>query len=517
MTAISRYSAGCLAAGRRVILMHEKSSFENDLGRYMDAGFPIIYICSYEEDKVDCYISKVAGKREIIEWNGANGFVDKNAKVAEDWTLEKTLTFFNKNAEELERKIFVIKDTDKMMDSDKVVALLKEMARKIRNGTDATVIIVSPIIKIPENLKKYVTVMGLDLPDENEIRTIVDRFVTENDIDVFSELIDEMADAFKGLTEFEIEDLLCLAIAEDGELTKKSLKLIFDQKKQMVLKEGILEMIPIKESLDDIGGLEVLKDWLKIKAGIFKNISSAKKFGVSMPKGVLIAGIPGCGKSLSAKAAGKLFDVPLLRLDMGSMMGKYVGDSESNMRKAIKLAEAMAPCVLWVDELEKAFAGIGASGSGGEVINRLFGIFLTWMQEKTSATFVVATANDISRLPSEFMRKGRFDEIFYVPLPNNEERKKIFEIHLNKRREDDVKKIDIDALVSKTEGYSGADIEGVVCESIENVFVRGSAQISTEDILECIENTHCLSEIKKEDIDKMKRSYEENKFKKASR
>jgi hypothetical protein len=212
--------------------MREKSSFENDLGRYMDAHFPIIYICSYEEDKVDCYISKVAGKREIIEWNGVNGFVDKNAKVAEDWTLERTLAFFNKNAEELERKIFVIKDTDKMMDSDKVVALLKEMARKIRNGTDATVIIVSPVIKIPENLKKYVTVMGLDLPDEDEIRTIVDRFVTENDIDVFPGLIDGMANAFKGLTEFEIEDLLRLAIAEDGELTKKSLKLIFEKYQQ---------------------------------------------------------------------------------------------------------------------------------------------------------------------------------------------------------------------------------------------------------------------------------------------
>jgi SpoVK/Ycf46/Vps4 family AAA+-type ATPase len=285
----------------------------------------------------------------------------------------------------------------------------------------------------------------------------------------------------------------------------------------MVLKEGILEMIPIKESLNDIGGLEMLKEWLKIKAGVFKDISNAKKFGVAMPKGVLIAGVPGCGKSLSAKAAGKLFDVPLLRLDMGSLMGKYVGDSESNMRKAIKLAEAMAPCILWVDELEKAFAGIGGSGGGGEVINRLFGIFLTWMQEKSSATFVVATANDISKLPPELMRKGRFDEIFYVSLPNEEERKKIFEIHLNKRRKDDVGNIDIDELVSMTEGYSGADIEGVVCESIENVFVNGNPCVKTEDILECIENTHCLSEIMKDQIEQMSQLYEDRKFKKASR
>jgi SpoVK/Ycf46/Vps4 family AAA+-type ATPase len=202
---------------------------------------------------------------------------------------------------------------------------------------------------------------------------------------------------------------------------------------------------------------------------------------------------------------------------MGSLMGKYVGDSESNMRKAIKLAEAMAPCILWVDELEKAFAGIGGSGGGGEVINRLFGIFLTWMQEKTSATFVVATANDISKLPPELMRKGRFDEIFYVSLPKDEERKKIFEIHLNKRRKDDVGNIDIDKLVSRTEGYSGADIEGVVCESIENVFVQGNHHVTTQDILECIKNTHCLSEIMKDQIEQMSQLYEDRKFKKASR
>jgi hypothetical protein len=209
--------------------MNEKSTFENDLGRYMDAGFPIIYICSYEEDKVDSYISKVAGRKEIIEWNGSSGLVDVKAKVTQDWTLEKTLAFF-KDVDELEKKIIVIKDADKMMDSEKVAALLKEIARKIRNGIDSTVIIVSPIIKIPENLKKYVTIMELELPDEDEIRTIINRFVTENEIGVFPGLIDEMANAFKGLTEFEIDDLLRLALAEDGELTEKSLKLILAKK-----------------------------------------------------------------------------------------------------------------------------------------------------------------------------------------------------------------------------------------------------------------------------------------------
>lgn len=236
-----------------------------------------------------------------------------------------------------------------------------------------------------------------------------------------------------------------------------------------------------------------------------------------MPKGVLIAGVPGFGKSLSAKAAGKLFDVPLLRLDMGRLMGKYVGESEENMQRAIQLAEAISPCVLWVDELEKAFAGIGSGGSGGEVTTRLFGAFLTWMQEKTSSTFVVATANDITKLPPELMRKGRFDEIFYVSLPKDEERKMIFEIHISKRRKQDVSSIDIDKLVSKTKGYSGADIEGVVSESVEVAFVKKASALTTEEILNCIENTHSLSEIMKDELDKMMRTYEDRKFKKASR
>jgi SpoVK/Ycf46/Vps4 family AAA+-type ATPase len=221
-------------------------------------------------------------------------------------------------------------------------------------------------------------------------------------------------------------------VAEDGELNKKALKLIFDQKQQMIMKAGVLEMVKPADSIEDIGGLENLIEWLKYKEKVFKNIKKAEEFGVALPKGVLIAGLPGCGKSLTAKAAGNLFNVPLLRLDMGRLMGRYVGESEENMRKAIRLADAISPCVLWVDELEKAFAGIG--GGGSEVTTRLFGTFLTWMQEKTSPVFVLATANKINDLPPELLRKGRFDEIFYVDFPNDEERKKIFEIHIGKRR-----------------------------------------------------------------------------------
>ena len=292
--------------------------------------------------------------------------------------------------------------------------------------------------------------------------------------------------------------------------------MIFEQKQQVIQKSGILEMVPLNEGLDDIGGLESLKSWLQRKQKIFKNIRKAKQFGVSVPKGVLIAGMPGCGKSLNAKAAAKLFGVPLLRLDMGRLMGKYVGESEANMRKAIMLAEAISPCVLWIDELEKSFAGIGGEGTSNDISTRLFGTFLTWLQEKDSMAFVVATANNIEKLPPELLRKGRFDEIFYVGFPNDEERKKIFSIHINKRRPNDLKYINLDVLVKKTNGYSGADIEGVVRDGVEEAFAKGKNCVDTNDIILAINNTHSLSEIMKDSLDIISKIYHERKFKNAS-
>lgn len=506
---------------------------KENLAKYIDAGFPILYICTYEEAKTDREILHVADNKKILEWNGADGLVDFRTKVSKnigrDHSLGAVLSFL-KNDRELDRTLLVIKDADGLLTSEgmfgqteaeRVIALLKEIARRIRKeegGIDATVIIVSSVIRIPHSLEKLVTILELELPDEEEIKSIIGKFIEDNKLQPLpTEFQDDMITAFKGLSESEIKDLLNLAVAQDGRLTEKTLRLIFEQKQQIILKAGVLEMIPLKESIEDIGGLENLKEWIRNKAKVFGNLKDALKFGVTMPKGVLIAGVPGCGKSLSAKAAGKLFDVPLLRLDMGRLMGKYVGESEENMRKAIRLAEAISPCVLWVDELEKAFAGIGSGGSGGEVTTRLFGAFLTWMQEKTSAAFVVATANDITKLPPELLRKGRFDEIFYVPLPNKEERRKIFEIHLKKRQKWENQEIEMDKLVSATEGYSGADIEGVVSESIENVFIEGNKQLKTEDILKCIRNTHSLSEIMKEPLEQMAKLYEDRKFKKASR
>ena len=401
------------------------------------------------------------------------------------------------------------------LDDPKVITCLKEIALQISKGLDSSVIIVSSVLKLPKELEKFITILEMDFPTQEEISRQIVSFADEQGVPIDKNLLEDMSMAFKGLTEFEVENILASALAVDGTFTRQDLNLILAQKRQMIMKSGILEMIPIKERPEDIGGLENLKAWLTRKAKVYQSINKAIAFGVNMPKGVMIAGVPGCGKSLCAKVTAQMFNVPLLRLDMGKIMGKYVGESEENMRRAIALAEAISPCILWIDELEKAFAGV--NGTGSEVTVRLFGTFLTWMQEKTSSSFVVATANDITKLPPELMRKGRFDEIFYVGLPNAEERRKIFEIHISKRRKEDLNSIDINSLIPLTEGYSGADVEGVVIDAVENAFVDGSETLTTQYISDAIKNTHSLSEIMKDSLTNLSKEYENRHFKSASK
>lgn len=499
-------------------------TLKENLSRYLDAGFPILYINTFEEANVEEIIKEVVDKHTIATWSKARGYGEYSSETKE-WLVPTSKDMFQtlisvlnskvSNIKDMNCSLFVIKDAHIELEDSDTIAAIKEIAVKISSGIESCVIFISPVVKVPVELEKYITILEPDYLDYNGICKIINDFSKEYKIPIIDKLIEDMAIAFKGLSEFEIKNILALAYTDDGSLSKKDLGLIFEQKKQMILKSGILEMIPLKESIDDIGGLENLKDWLKRKAKVIKNINSAEKFGVDMPKGVLIAGVPGCGKSLCAKAAAKLFNVPLLRLDMGKLMGKYLGESEANLRKAINLAEAISPCVLWVDELEKAFAGIGGDG-GHEVTTRLFGSFLTWMQEKTSGAFVVATANDITKLPPELLRKGRFDEIFYVGLPKDDERSTIFKIHIGKRRKEDLKNIKIDELVAKTKGYSGADIEGVVREAVEYAFAEEKEHLSTEDILNAIKDTNSLSVIMKDSLDKMAKEYEARKLKNAS-
>ena len=500
----------------------EELTFEQKLERYHDAGFPIIYIKSFEEDKTDGVLRKVLGNTCCFEWNGTQRVKNLSSGNFYKNSLEQYLTDIIDSGitDELpDGSILILKDIHHYLEDPVIVSMLKHICLRIVEELSITILMVSPIVVIPKEIEKFITIIEPSFPTEKEIESLIDSFAQEQGLDVTTDMKEEMALALKGLTDFEVKSILRSAMARDGSLSREDLELIHTQKQQMIQKSGILEMIYQKEKMEDIGGLEILKEWLTRKTKVYKEFHKAKAFGVDMPKGVLIAGMPGCGKSLTAKVTAQLFDVPLLRLDIGKIMGKYVGESEENMHRAIALAEAISPCVLWVDELEKAFAGIGSGGDGHEVTIRLFGTFLTWMQEKTGPVFVIATANNITKLPPELLRKGRFDEIFYVALPNLEERKKIFTIHIQKRSNgrNDLQKIDLQKLVDKTSGYSGADIEGVVKEAVEHAFVEDKPGLTTEYLLKAIENTHSLSEIMKDELDKMAKIYKDRKFKSASK
>lgn len=495
-------------------------SFKQQLTRYMDAAFPIILVHSFEDEKVQAAVRDVFVGRAFLEWNVRGIFDLEDNSALPELSLAEALEFFLKDTSNLDSKLLFIKGFENYSHEAAVSERLKILAQLINSGAipDFTVVIISPVIDVPTSLEHFVTILSLEPLSNDEIKSVILRFISDYDLPSPNlSFLEELVSLFKGLHETDIKSVLGLALSADGELNHSDLSLVFDQKQQLIKKTAILDLVPNPDSIDNLGGLDILKDWLKRKALVVKNISQARQFGVDTPKGVLICGMPGCGKSLTAKATATLFGFPLIRLDMGKLMGKYVGESEANMRRAINLAEASSPCVLWIDELEKAFAGIGTQGTASEVTTRLFGHFLTWLQEKDSLAFVVATANNISILPPELLRKGRFDEIFYVDLPNEQERSKIFEIHIKKRRPNDFANIDIKALVEKTKGYSGADIEGIVKDAVETAFSNHQTALSTNDLVRAIKETHSLSEVMKDSIDKLSKLYKDLKFKSASK
>lgn len=494
------------------------------LQQYLDAGYPILYIHSFEEIKTDSIIRSAVNQRKAIEWNGADGLVDFDTKLANSLENEFTdpETALCELREDiysnLDRHLLILKDILPYLENPRIIAQIKQICHEIEKGLETTIIIVAPLIVIPKELEKFITILEMPYLSEDEISAQIQRFADDYKEFMNEQLRERMSIAFKGLSEFEIENLLASSLATHGEFCEQNLSLILEQKRQMMLKSNILEMIPVKENPEDIGGLNQMKTWLQQKAMVFQQIKKAKEYGVKMPKGVLIVGVPGCGKSLTAKVTAKMFDVPLLRLDIGKIMGKYLGESESNLREAIKLAEAISPCVLWVDELEKGFAG--ANGDGHEVTVRLFGSLLTWLQEKESPVFVIATANDVSKLPQELLRKGRFDEIFYVDLPNQMEREEILRIHMKKHRPQDCEndQIDFGQLAAKMDkGYSGADLESVIVETIERCFVAQKDSVTTSDIQATIVNICPIKKmIGQEKIDELLDYYRQHSFKAAT-
>ncbi len=496
-----------------------KRSTVNILASYIDALHSIIYINHFDFKVIDDAIAHIGENVKCVEFNNALGLVDfKTKSPMQECDLEQFLKLTMDDGFEQDT-FLVLKDIHGELNNPKIIALLKRIAENnlYNDSYNATIFILSEITVIPRELENYITVFDIPLPITSEILSIINDFILDMDIVVEQETINDITLSFKGLNEFQIRQILNLAYQDGGCIDQDDKLLILKEKEQFIKKSGMLEIVNFTENIDDIGGLENLKEWLARKAKVFANLDRAIKFGVDVPKGIMIIGMPGCGKSLTAKATASLFEIPLVRLDVGRLLGKYVGESEENMRKALKLSEAISPCVLWIDEIEKAFAGVGGDGGGGnDVTTRLFGQFLTWMQEKENTVFIVATANDISRMPPEFLRKGRFDELFFVDLPNGEERRKILDIHLKKRKKWN-KDIDSIALIKETDGFNGADLEAVVKDTIEMAFIDGKEMITTEDLLKSVKDTKSISSTLKEKIKEIKSTIDKIDIKPASK
>ena len=498
---------------------------ETNLVKYLRARRPIIWVNSGDYKEIDTIVKEATKdyKDKAIYEYRALGAVDFENKVKEE-NISDLYSFLDTlYSEGIKRNVFLlIKNAEEEMKDARNIAYIKKIAETRYSSTDYnfTIIVVTETETVPKELEKFTSILDIPNMSKDEIEKYILKFSKDNNIKVDEKDIGEVAISLKGLTKLEIDHVLNMIIESKNNISISGRDIIIKEKGQIIKKSSILEIIDFKEKIEDIGGLEGLKEWLKSKAQIFRRLDEAKKFGVDTPKGVLLVGMPGCGKSLAAKASARLFNVPLLRLDIGRLLGKYVGESEHNMRVALKTAESISPCILWIDEIEKAFAGINQDGGASDITKRLFGQFLTWLQEKENTVFVVATANDITAFPPEFLRKGRFDEVFFIDFPNEEERERIFEIHLEKRGKL-TDNIDINKLAKQTEGYCGADIEEVVKNAIENIFIletenEEEKEITTQDLLESAKNIDSLTNILADKIEILKKSYDKFKIKSAS-
>lgn len=484
------------------------------------ARFPYIYMTTYEEERAASLIKRIVQDpklikfpRELYIWTQTNGFVNDETEKAVAGTScpSKALEFIQNHDKD---SVFIFYDMHVNFGL-KNRAPDYELVRKLRDlvtilktsQVRKNVFFIAPDLVIPETLQKDMTICNFPLPTMDEIKKKLESMISQNK-KVKSDLLTEadkekLCKAALGLTLQEAENAFALAMVNDGKVTVDDIKIIMEEKMQVIKKTGILEFVKSDLSINDIGGLENLKSWLKKRNNSWSE--NAKKYCIPAPKGVLITGVPGCGKSLTAKAMSEIWQLPLLRLDLGKIFSGLVGSSEENMRRAISTAEAVAPSILWVDEIEKGLSGVNSSNDSG-VSSRIFGQFLTWMQEKEAPVFVIATANNINNLPPELLRKGRFDEIFFVDIPTYNERKEIFSLHLAKRLKDEEvsSKIELNdelyaKLASMTEGFIGAEIEQVVISALYEAFFENRA-LELRDLEKTIKNTVPLSTTQKEQI-----------------
>jgi len=479
------------------------SAVDIELETLIRARYPIIYIVSWEEKRVEDALRTIARDRgkKIFFWTITQGMV-QNPNHRDNATRDP-IAALDAVMDSREQALFVLKDYHAFISDVTVTRRLRDLTAALKTSYK-TLIILAPNLKLPNELEKDVTVIDYGLPDHEDLDQLLEgivQSVKDNpQVDTtLSEIErDYILKAAQGLTANEAENVFAKSLVEKH---KFDVDVILSEKEQIIRKSGILEYYPFSESIGDVGGLDLLKEWMEKRTVAFTE--KARDFGLPSPRGVLLLGVQGCGKSLSAKAIGSLWRLPLLRLDVGRIFAGIVGSSEENMRKAIRVAESVAPCILWLDELEKGFSGTQSSGmSDGGTTSRVFGTFLTWMQDKKAPAFVVATSNDVTSLPPELLRKGRFDEIFFIDLPTGEEREQIFKIHLQKRKRNP-DEFDLTRLAAATPGFSGAEIEACVVEALYDAF-DDDKTLTTEALVSAAHHTVPLSMTMRERIEDLR-------------
>ncbi len=467
---------------------------QEELNILIQAQYPLIYLVTAEEERAEKEIAAISQMkqqpRKLFVWTLTHGMVEHGqARTTQHNTIspEAAIEWTTRHKEPA---IFVFKDLHPFKDSAAVTRWLRDAIASFQ-GTQKVIILMSPIQQIPIELEKEVVVLDFALPSLGELdRVLSNQLDRTRQNRLSNEGREKLLKASLGLTQDEAEKVYRKAQVKRGKITEAEVDIILSEKKQLIRRNGILEFIEEDETIDSVGGLEELKGWLVQRSGAFSE--RARTYGLPQPKGMLILGVPGCGKSLIAKTTSRLWGLPLLRLDMGRVYdGSMVGRSEANLRGALKTAESISPAILFIDELDKAFSGAGSGDSDGGTSSRIFGSFLTWMQEKTSPIFVMATANRIEKLPGEFLRKGRFDEIFFVDLPTQSEREAVFRIHLSKRNRD-LERFDLEQLSKVADGFSGAEIEQALIAAMYDAFAQ-NREFTQLDIIAAIKATLPLS------------------------
>lgn len=477
------------------------------------ARYPLLYVVGAEEEPVETIIAQVALQvtpaRRVLFWDIVRGWEDNGSGKG---SVMAALDRIGKTAVE-EYTVFVLRDLHPILKypysstSAPVIRELRNLTRELKRSKK-TIILTSHALELPEELREEITVIDFPLPNVQEINHLISHVVEKPEqLQVSGLAREQLVKACQGLSRARIGRVLAKALAAKQQINESDIDGVLEEKQQAIRQTGILEFFNSRESLKNVGGLENLKQWVKMRQDAFTD--EARRYGIPNPKGVLLVGIQGTGKSLSAKTIACEWRLPLLRLDTGRLFGGVVGESESRVRQMIQLAEAIAPCVLWIDEIDKAFGNIISGGDGDSgTSRRVFGSLITWMQEKTSPVFIVATANNVRILPAELLRKGRFDEIFFLNLPSESERQDIFKVHLQRLRPTRLREFDLAVLAKCADNFSGAEIEQVVIDGLYRAFgtfVNGQRRdLTTEDILRSIEDTVPLAAIARSQIEDLK-------------